>query len=215
MFGGVHVPLGVNALYPAGRWETPLGDLDVDAEVGQAILQRAGDHLQPDIEAHRYEHSLEVLAPMVKYFFPAAAIVPIMVLPENNALELGRAAGEALRELDRPVVLLASSDLTHYGVEYGLLSAGLGDPAERWMRANDRRMIETLCSGSGAEVLAEADRHMNACGPGALAALKEALRILDRQQGRLVEYATSHDIAPAPLFQRAVGYAGIVFGGVN
>ncbi len=212
MFGGVHVPLATHALYPTGRWETPLGDLDVDAEVGRAILQRARDHLRPDIEAHRYEHSLEVLAPMVKHFYPAAAIVPIMVLPENSALELGRAAGEALRELDRPVVLLASSDLTHYGAEYGLLSAGNGNPAKQWMQANDRRMIETLCSGSGAEVLAEADRHRNACGPGALAALKEALRILDRQQGQLVEYATSHDIAPDTLFQRAVGYAGIVFG---
>ena len=71
-FGGVHVPLGVNALYPAGRWETPLGDLQVDAEAGQAILRRAGDHLRPDSEGHRYEHSLEVLTPMVKYFFPVA-----------------------------------------------------------------------------------------------------------------------------------------------
>ncbi len=212
MFGGVHVPLTVSALYPAGRWETPLGDLEVDAEVGQAILQRAGDHLRPDIEAHRDEHSLEVLAPMVKYFFPATAIVPIMVLPENKALGLGRAAGEALRELDRPVVLLASSDLTHYGAEYGLLSAGTGNPGEQWMHANDRRMIETLCNGSGAEVLAVAGRHRNACGPGALAALKEALRVLDHTQGQLVEYATSHDIAPEPLFRRAVGYAGIVFG---
>ncbi len=149
---------------------------------------------------------------MVKYCFPAAAIVPIMVLPGNNALGLGRAAGEALGELDRPVVLLASSDLTHYGAEYGLLSAGTGDPAERWMEANDRRMIETLCSGSGAAVLVEAGRHMNACGPGALAALKEALLVMDRQHGQLVEYATSHDIAPDALFQRAVGYAGIVFG---
>ncbi|MCH7938202.1 MAG: AmmeMemoRadiSam system protein B [Candidatus Marinimicrobia bacterium] len=212
IFGSVHVPLGANALYPAGRWETPLGDLEVDAEAGQAILRRAGDYLRPDSEGHRYEHSLEVLTPMVKYFFPAAAIVPIMVLPDNNALGLGRAAGEALGELDRPVVLLASSDLTHYGAEYGLLSAGTGDPAERWMQANDRRMIEILCSGSGTEVLAEASRHMNACGPGALAALKEALRVMDRQHGQLVEYATSHDIEPDALFQRAVGYAGIVFG---
>ncbi len=72
IFGGVHVPLAANALYPAGRWETPLGDLQVDAEAGQAILRRGGDHLRPDSESHRYEHSLEVLTPMVKYFFPAA-----------------------------------------------------------------------------------------------------------------------------------------------
>ena len=72
IFGGVHVPLAANALYPAGRWETPLGDLQVDAEAGQAILRRAGDHLRPDSEGQRYEYSLEVLAPMAKYFFPAA-----------------------------------------------------------------------------------------------------------------------------------------------
>ena len=62
IFGGVHVPLGANALYPAGRWETPLGDLQVDAEErARPILRRAGDHLRPDSEGHRYEHSLEVL----------------------------------------------------------------------------------------------------------------------------------------------------------
>ena len=72
IFGGVHVPLAANALYPAGRWETPLGDLEVDAEAGQAILRRAGDYLWPDSEGHRYEHSLEVLTPMVKYFLPVA-----------------------------------------------------------------------------------------------------------------------------------------------
>ena len=215
IFGAVHVPLTVNALYPAGQWETPLGDLQVDKAAGEAIHRRAGEHLRPDIEAHRHEHSIEVLAPMIKYFFPTAAIVPILVLPEDSAIELGSAAGAALLERDLPVVLLASSDLTHYGVEYGLLSAGSGDPAERWMHANDRRMIDTLCGGSGNDVLAVAYRYRNACGPGALAALKEALRVLDRQQGRLVEYATSHDVLPEPLFQRAVGYAGIVFGGVN
>jgi AmmeMemoRadiSam system protein B len=211
IFGTVHVGARQHALYPAGEWETPLGNLPVDESASAAIRETAGNLLAVDEYAHRYEHSIEVLAPMVKYFCPRTAIVPILVLPETTATDLGAAVAEAVSRLGAEIVFLASSDLTHYGHEYGLAPAEAGPDAQAWMRANDQRIIDILCHGTAAEVLEEALGHQNACGPGALAALKAAMQTRNAGEGILVEYATSYDVEPDQIFSRAVGYAGVVF----
>ncbi len=212
IFGIPHYAAAIgHALYPEGEWETPLGNLAVDSICGTAILAAAGDLLRVDPQAHRHEHSVEVLTPMVKYFFPEATIVPILVLPEASAVQLGEAAARAVSEIGRTTIFLASSDLTHYGPMFGLAPAGTGPTARAWMENNDQRLIDTLCRGSGEDVLDEARTHLNACGAGALAALKGAMTALAASEGRLIQYATSFDVEPEPVFRQAVGYAGVVF----
>lgn len=212
IFGTPHYMNAIShALYPEGQWETPLGNLAVDSACGETILAAAGNLLRADSQAHRHEHSIEVLAPMVKYFFPEAAIVPILVLPETSAVALGKAAARAISQSGRTTIFLASSDLTHYGPMFGRAPAGTGPEARTWMENNDRRLIDTLCRGTGEEVLREAHTHLNACGPGALAALKGAMTALGASEGHLIQYTTSFDVEPEPVFRQAVGYAGVVF----
>lgn len=212
IFGAVHDPqVLAHAMYPAGKWETPLGHLDVDQECGAAILAAAGDILKADPEAHRYEHSIEVLTPMVKYFFPGASIVPVMVLPQPSAPRIGEAAAKGVAHLGRHAIYLASSDLTHYGAQFGLTPAGTGDRAQAWMKQNDEQLIDKLCHGTGDEVLEEALTNHNACGAGALAALKGAMSQIGSPAGHLIRYATSFELERESVFRRAVGYAGIVF----
>ena len=212
IFGTPHYMETIShALYPEGQWETPLGNLAVDSACGDAIQEAAGDLLRADPQAHRPEHSIEVLTPMVKYLYPDAAIVPILVLPEATAVQLGKAAARAVNQLGRTALFLASSDLTHYGPMFGLAPAGRGPEARAWMENNDRRLIDTLCRGSGEELLQEARTNLNACGAGALAALKGAMTALGAPDGRLIQYATSFDVEPEPVFRQAVGYAGVVF----
>ena len=212
IFGTSHCQGGIgHVLYPDGEWETPLGNLPVDESCGEAILSAAGELLKVDRQAHSQEHSIEVLAPMVKYFFPESAIVPILVQPEISAVELGGVAARITRRQDPAVIFLASSDLTHYGPMFGLTPAGFGPEARAWLEANDHRLIKVLCHGSGEGLLEEARTGLNACGSGALAALKGAISVLGASEGRLIEYATSHDVEPEPVFRQAVGYAGVVF----
>ena len=186
IFGTVHVGAGRHALYPSGEWETPLGHIPVDESASTAIREKAGNLLVTDEYAHRYEHSIEVLAPMVKHFFPQAAIVPILVLPETTAVDVGATAAEALPERDRTAIFLASSDLTHYGPEYGLAPVGSGPEALAWMHTNDQRLITALCRQPAEDILQEALEHRNACGPGALAALKAAMQTRNAGEGILV-----------------------------
>ena len=79
------------------------------------------------------------------------------------------------------------------------------------MRENDRRMIELALSMKAGNILKEAERNRNACGPGALAATVAAASAMGAEKGRLIEYTTSYDVMPEGEFQMGVGYAGIVF----
>ena len=212
MFGAVHDPsVTMHTLYPEGAWDTPLGPVSVDKIGGAAILKNAGGQLEASVEAHTFEHSIEVLVPMVKYFFPHAAIVPIAVLPEPSATAIGIAAANAMIALKRSAIFLASSDLTHYGRQFGMAPAGTGAKAQAWLEANDQRLIDLLCHGTDEEVLTEALAHRNACGAGALVALKGAMAVLGVPEGHLIEYTTSHRVMQDRVFQQAVGYAGVVF----
>ncbi|UCD36836.1 MAG: AmmeMemoRadiSam system protein B [Fidelibacterota bacterium] len=212
IFGAVHNPgVMTHTLYPAGEWDTPLGPVPVDQACGAAIVDQDRTLISADPQAHQHEHSIEVLVPMVRYFFPQAAIVPIVVLPQPSATRGGEAAAQAVTSLRRRAVFLASSDLTHYGPQFGLTPAGSGPEAQAWMEVNDRRLIDLLCQGTGEEVLTEARTHHNACGAGALAALKAAMTTLEVPNGHLILYSTSYDAEPERVFRRAVGYAGVVF----
>ncbi len=66
------------SIMTAGTWQTPLGDVAIDAELGKEILS-ASRHLQEDHLAHQYEHSIEVQIPFLQYFKPDIKIVPIVL----------------------------------------------------------------------------------------------------------------------------------------
>ena len=84
----------------------------------------------------------EVELPLVQQAWPGAAVLPIEVPLIEQAIEIGRrTAREVMAAKLRPV-FLASSDLTHYGVNYGFAPAGLGMHGLNWAKENDRRLAE-------------------------------------------------------------------------
>lgn len=211
LLGAVHrTRLDRAALWPRGSWETPLGDLPVDADVAREVLEVAGDLVEERPEAHEDEHSLEVLAPMVRHLLPDARIVPIMVPPTLDAVALGRAlapVGGGQR-----VAVVASTDLTHYGPAYGFAPAGTGPGAHDWMRRNDRRLVEKVIALDAEAVVEEAMARRNACGPAGVAAAVAFARERGVQRGVLLERTDSHEArGSTDPFEMAVGYAGIIF----
>jgi MEMO1 family protein len=198
------------ALYPRGSWETPLGEVEVDAELGAGILEAAPELLEPDPDAHFDEHAAEVLVPFIRGLLPEARVVPIMVPPDAAAVQLG--ASLAAEVGDRRAAAVASTDLTHYGWAYRFTPAGTGEKAHEWMRANDQRIIDLALRLEAEKIVAEARSHQNACGSGALAAAVAFARALGSPQGVLVERTDSHEAQdPGAPFEMAVGYAGMVF----
>ena len=102
------------ALMREGIWRTPLGDVEVDSEISDAILHET-NMVDVDEVAHRYEHSIEVQLPFLQFLYGNSfKIVPICYLMQDyeSAIEVGRALTEALNATN--TVVIASSDMTHY-----------------------------------------------------------------------------------------------------
>jgi len=207
--GALHrYPVDRPALYPAGAWETPFGDLPVNESLARELVE-AGVGLEVDPAPHRSEHSIEVSLPFIRYFFPDADFVPIVCPPRADSAAFGAALGAVLR--DRPVVVLASTDLTHYGEGYGFAPAGSEAAAAlRFVSGNDGRIIRLVEGLDASAIVDEAKSRMNACGSGALAAAVAAAGAMGARRGILVEYTTSYDVCPEDPVFRMVGYAGMV-----
>jgi AmmeMemoRadiSam system protein B len=212
LLGAVHTwkPRG-NSIYSRGSWTTPLGEVKIDEDVANKLLDAlAGDAIE-DPGAHEGEHSLEVQLPFIKYLCPDAKIVPIAVPPDENAHITGRKIGEAASGIGKKITVVGTTDLTHYGDAYGFTPFGYGKKAKQHMEESDARIIKLALMMRSDEIRREAQKSHNACGSGALAATVAAAKAMGAEKGYLLEYTTSHDVMPEGEFEMAVGYAGILF----
>ncbi len=213
LFGASHRRLGSNAaVFPKGTWETPLGQVAVDADLAEKVTAGAGD-IAVDPDVHQGEHSIEVQVPFVQYLWPEAKILPILVEPSRGAPGIGEAVARAA---GAEVVYVGSTDLTHYGPSYGFAPEGGGQRGLAWAKdVNDRRIVELMRSMKAELIVDEVIENRNACGPGAVAATIAACRAAGATRGVLLAHVNSDEVARsagAPGGADAVGYAGIVFG---
>jgi AmmeMemoRadiSam system protein B len=213
IFGAVHTLDSNDAsVYPAGGWETPLGIAAIDEDLADRFARST--YITADAAAHRHEHSIEVQVPIVQRIMGNVRIVPISVRPGRRAVEIGQHCAEQTIEAGRPVVFLASTDLTHYGPHFGFEPHGHGEQGVLWAKeVNDRRFIDLISSLDAEAIVAEAAASHNACGAGAVAAAIAAARVLGSDQYTELEHTTSADreMAAGGRPTTAVGYEAGVF----
>jgi AmmeMemoRadiSam system protein A/AmmeMemoRadiSam system protein B len=98
-------------------YATPLGELAIDREAVKALRGQPG--FGGPAAAHGPEHSLEMHAIFLAAVHPEALLVPLVVGNVGDAAEV-RSVASRLRPLLRSGdVVIASSDFTHYGPNYG------------------------------------------------------------------------------------------------
>ena len=206
---GMHLhPASSCFIMAEGAWETPFGALRIESRLARALIERF-DFTVETAARHIQDNTVELQLPFVKYLFPQAAIVPVGAPPRPVALQIGRAAIEEAQRLEMTAKVIGSTDLTHYGSNYGFGGHGRGASAVEWVRdENDRRIIEAMLAMTPEKVIEEALANQNACCSGAAAAAIAAGRQLGASRAETVAYATSYDRHPAESF---VGYVGIVF----
>lgn len=214
IFGG-HLPAGAPALAaPESGFDTPLGPLEADRELlsaldstlrsSQAESLRLG--LGVDEEP---DNTVEVLLPLVAVLLPGVKLLWLRAPNDISAIELGAALQKAGAALGREVLCLGSTDLTHYGPNYGFSPKGHGPAAEEWVRGtNDRRFIEALLDLDGPRAVSLGESERSACSSGAAAAALGFALASGASQARLLEYATSLELRPDESF---VGYASVAF----
>ncbi len=208
LFGGHLSPRGPASVIKGGGLWTPLGHIPTDDELIELLLQSTSiQSITPTRAAP--DNTVELQLPLIKHFFPHARIVVIGAPPHPETLSLVDTLMEVAGKLNRKTIILGSTDLTHYGPNYGWVPQGTGAAAEKWVREeNDRRLIDIACKMDPEALITEALQRSNACCPGAAAAAIRGAWRLGSREGELLVYATSSDIRPDESF---VGYAGLLF----
>lgn len=208
LFAGIRIPptvviLGVNHrgmgrpyAIDAERdgWETPLGVASINQELAAHIRKHC-----PELEASRTpfdaEHSMEVQVPFIQYLSPETSIVPIAVGtfdPEAfRRIALGLA--EALKDRKDDVLLVASSDMTHY--ESAAAAKEKDTQAlEAILRVDAESMLQRL-----------AEYEISMCGFAPTAIMLDTAKALGATKTRLVGYCNSGDATGD--YDKVVGYA--------
>jgi MEMO1 family protein len=196
-------PFDSVSVFQGRGYATPLGVATVDQEVAQRLVA-GGFTYKPD--AHMTEHSEEVQVPFVQVLFPKAKIVTAVVGKPDIGLatRFGEALARAVK--DRKVLVVASSDLSHY-------------PPYEEACAADRATLTAVAS-LDPKALAEAVGRTeaagrpglatSACGEGAIMAAMAASKALGATRGIVLSYANSGDTAVGER-DRVVGYGAVAF----
>ena len=103
------------SVYNTGEWMTPLGNVEVDSEFCDAIIEFS-DIASADFSAHIREHSIEVQLPFLQYFSNDFKIVPIVMGRQNfvTSNDLANAIFESASKLNKSYCVIASTDLSHF-----------------------------------------------------------------------------------------------------
>ena len=221
---GGHLPDGAPALFAMeDAVATPLGDMEIDAGLRSALIKKFGEIPGLETAQDQYQdNTVEALLPMVKYFFPKALLLWLRLPACMASYEAGKALAATASSLGTKLLVLGSTDLTHYGAAYGFSPRGSGKEALSWVKSvNDRRFIEAVEAGDPRAVLSRATEEHSACSAGAVLGVMgyaEETRTLQNKTancaGELIAYHSSADTSIEDgegIPSSFVGYGAFVF----
>jgi hypothetical protein len=198
MLGPNHTGIGARiSLMAEGEWEIPTGRIEIDRRLASRIALNV-PNVEKDFQAHLFEHSLEVQLPFFPLFSKDVKIVPVALLSAtlDDCLQLAQGLAGVLKNIDYPVVILASSDMSHY-------------LPERVARQKDAMAIEKILALDAEGLYETVTRErISMCGYLPVTVMLQTARLLGAKEGRLIKYATSGDVSGDR--ESVVGYSGIV-----
>ena len=178
-----------------GVWNTPLGNVEIDASSANEILHECGI-LDVDESAHMREHSIEVQLPFIQYLYGSSfKFVPISFLMQDldSSREVGRAVAKVMSA--KNALIIASTDLTHYEPQKQVLQKD-EMIIDAILKLDEEKLYEIIET-----------RGISVCGYGPVIALISAAKALGATEAQLLCHKTSGDIT-GDVYS-VVGYASI------
>ncbi|MDU9376070.1 hypothetical protein McpSp1_06590 [Methanocorpusculaceae archaeon Sp1] len=179
-------------------WETPLGPVAADAELVAALVD-AGIPNRNDLMRVQ-ENSLETQMPFIRYRFPQAKVVPVLL--GDQSLASARTVADAIAKAidaisaasDR-VVIIASGDGSHYV------------PAK--VAEHDDLTVLAAAAKLDADQFYKTlmDVRPSMCGYGCIAVMMLVCKHLGAREAKLIMYQTSGDATGDD--REVVGYAAV------
>ncbi len=214
IIGTNHTGYGLPISISPEDWITPFGSVPLDKELAEQIIKKS-KVADFDRYAHFAEHSVEVQIPFIQYIHKKLGLgefrIVAITMGIHHDLELIKSLAQgifdAIRELGRNAIVIASSDLNHVGRYYGVRTEGL--TAREYGERLDNIAIEAILSFDVQKFLKVVkENQMSVCGVGAIATLMEYSKIAGAKEIRLLKYANSAQISGDEDI--SVGYASII-----
>ena len=185
--------------------KTPFGSILIDDQFRSALYKELGG------EEDRYrDNTVEVLLPMVHYFFPDSKLLWIRFPADISAYKAGAELDKVANELGRKISVIGSTDLTHYGSNYGFSPKGSGAAALDWVKnTNDAAFINAVLANDPKEVLRLAAKDHSSCSAGAVVGAMGFINSIGGKTATLLEYDTSASAMNGEIPESFVGYAAI------
>jgi len=200
--------LGINEKPLAAKEETfnaTLGTLHSDIELLSYLSGETTFYLDsyPD-------NTVEINLPIIKYLFPESRILWLRMPANYEVIKfIARNIYEYSEKNKKTIAIAGSTDLTHYGYNYGFHPHGTGKEGLEWVKTvNDREFIDYISDYQIERAIEHSRTNMSACSAGAAGLAAEYALLKKCKKGKLISYHTSYDVAPSDSF---VGYAGIIF----
>ncbi len=195
------------SLLTAQACETPLGMVECDGEFVEALASKI-PFVSFRREAHVSEHSVETQLPFIQRTFPTARVVEILTQDDSPPIpeEAGQAIAEVAGELGRKILIVASTDLSHY-------------PPKDFAELVDHESLEWIVSLDPSTAARAIDQietrggpglHCAVCSKAALFSGMHAALGLGATQGTLLGY-TNSGMGPHGEPGRVVGYGAVAW----
>ncbi|HEX6464562.1 MAG TPA: AmmeMemoRadiSam system protein B, partial [Vicinamibacterales bacterium] len=191
------------ALYPSGAFETPLGPAQIDERLGEELLA-ASSMIEALPQPHLREHSLEMQLPFIRRLLPDLRIVPLLMGYQTADTIRALAGALATVAPARRILLVASTDLSHYF-------------EARTAESLDQRVQECVAAFDPEALLRVFEQYPEnergrfvACGGGPAIAVMLAARDRGARHGRVLKYMHSGQISGD--MTGVVGYLAGAFG---
>ena len=198
ILGPNHTGVGHRAaLYPDGEWLTPLGSATINSRLA-GLIKTNVPLVNVDASAHQYEHSLEVQLPFLQYLNPDVTIVPLCLSACDIAKckSIGTGLARSIKEYGDDVLIVASSDMTHY------------ESAETAKKKDELALNELLTLNPEGLLHVCMDEAVSMCGVVPATVMLVAALELGATQAKLVKYSTSGDVTGDSA--QVVGYAAVM-----
>ena len=202
IIGPNHTGIGDKlSLSTSEKWNTPLGDVDVDVEFANR-LNEVDLNCSLDESAHIREHSIEVELPFIQYIASknnkSFKIVPIIIKYQHPQIckQLAQSIYEVKKQLSRNVIVIASTDLTHYEDS---------DTAEFY----DKKVINAIENMDSDDLFKQVvDYDITMCGYGPTITAMEYSKLANAKKAYILNYSNSGDVSGD--YESVVGYTSAV-----
>jgi AmmeMemoRadiSam system protein B len=182
----------------AGIWNTPLGDAIINTELANKIIDNYNE-IKVDPKAHEREHAGEVQLPFIQFLKSDFSFVPICIkeLEYEILNKIALAIWNAIEEFRKNVLLIASSDMTHF--QPATIAEKMDQMAiEQMMQLKPRKLYQTVL-----------ENNISMCGFIPAVIMIIALKKMNCTKGELIAYSNSGE--KTGDYDDVVSYAGMIF----